>query len=219
MDKHKSKVVCLKNKILTPDWLVYNNNISNSTSSNFGGDLILDDHVDESTSLYFNNKVNNYARLQFSTSDELVLKIGTSVKLTIGGTESSFEGKLAVNGSSVFADAELDVLGDITLINRNWALRGNNSNADLVIEKVVGNNFNDNNIALAVSSQKFVGIGTNVQEYDAVSKSGSDFIVPFLINVQNTKNQGGGYSYWKKKINSAYGSAEFGFQDLSLIHI
>lgn len=28
MDKHKSKIVCLKNKILTPDWLVYNNNIS-----------------------------------------------------------------------------------------------------------------------------------------------------------------------------------------------
>ena len=45
----------------------------------------------------------------------------------------------------------------------------------------------------------FVGIGTNVQEYDAVSKSGSDFIVPFLINVQNTKNQGGGYSYNGKR--------------------
>ena len=41
---------------------------------------------------------------------------------------------------------------------------------------------------------------TNVQEYDAVSKSGSDFIVPFLINVENTKNQGGGYSYWKSKL-------------------
>ena len=65
----------------------------------------------------------------------------------------------------------------------------------------------------------FVGIGTNVQEYDAVSKSGSDFIVPFLINVQNTKNQGGGYSYWKKKINSAYGSAEFGFQDWAFLTV
>ena len=65
----------------------------------------------------------------------------------------------------------------------------------------------------------FVGIGTNVQEYDAVSKSGSDFIVPFLINVGNTKNQGGGYSYWKKKINSAYGSAEFGFQDWAFLTV
>jgi len=65
----------------------------------------------------------------------------------------------------------------------------------------------------------FVGIGTNVQEYDAVSKSGSDFIVPFLIDVGNTKNQGGGYSYWKTKINSAYGSAEFGFQDWAFLTV
>ena len=59
----------------------------------------------------------------------------------------------------------------------------------------------------------FVGIGSNVQEYNATSKSGSHFIVPFLIDVGNTKNQGGGYSYWKKQINSLYGSAEFGYQD------
>ena len=65
----------------------------------------------------------------------------------------------------------------------------------------------------------FVGIGTNVQEYDAVSKSGSNFIVPFLINVQNTENQGGGYSYNKKQISSAYGSAEFGFQDWAFLTV
>ena len=140
---------------------LYANNISTSTSSTFGGDLVLDDHIDASPNLYFYNQANNYARLQFSTGDELVLKIGTSPKLTIGASDSSFSGKLAVNGDSVFADAELDVLGDITLINRNWALRGNNSNADLAIEKVVGNNFDDNNIALTVTGgQKFVGIGT-----------------------------------------------------------
>ena len=65
----------------------------------------------------------------------------------------------------------------------------------------------------------FVGIGTNVQEYDAVSKSGSNFIVPFLINVQNTENQGGGYSYNKKQVSSAYGSAEFGFQDWAFLTV
>ena len=75
-------------------------------------------------------------------------------------TSAAFKGKLAVNGTSVFADAELDVLGDITLINRNWALRGNNSNTDLAIERVAGSSFNDNNIAVTVSGQKFVGIGT-----------------------------------------------------------
>ena len=62
-----------------------------------------------------------------------------------------------------------------------------------------------------LSLTTFVGMGSNVQEYDAVSKSGSHFIVPFLLDVGNTKNQGGGYSYWKKQINSVYGSAELGF--------
>ena len=81
---------------------LYTNNISTSTSSTFGGDLVLDDHVDASPNLYFYNQANNYARLQFSTGDELVLKIGTSPKLTIGASDSSFSGKLAVNGDSVF---------------------------------------------------------------------------------------------------------------------
>ena len=44
-------------------------------------------------------------------------------------------------------------------------------------------------------------------------------IVPFLINVQNTENQGGGYSYNKKQISSAYGSAEFGFQDWAFLTV
>jgi TonB-linked SusC/RagA family outer membrane protein len=75
------------------------------------------------------------------------------------------------------------------------------------------------NLELAddLSVNAFVGIGTNVQEYNAVSKSGSDFIVPFLIDVGNTKNQGGGYSSWKKQINSLYGSAEFGYQDWAFL--
>ena len=68
-----------------------------------------------------------------------------------------------------------------------------------------------------LSVNAFVGIGTNVQEYNAVSKSGNDFIVPFLIDVGNTKNQGGGYSYWKKQISSLYGSAEFGYQDWAFL--
>ena len=75
------------------------------------------------------------------------------------------------------------------------------------------------NLELAddLSVNAFVGIGTNVQEYNAVSKSGNDFIVPFLIDVGNTKNQGGGYSAWKKQINSLYGSAEFGYQDWAFL--
>ena len=69
--------------------------------------------------------------------------------------------------------------------------------------------FGTDNLKLAndVSFTAFVGVGTNNQKYEAYSVSGSDFIVPFLLNVKNTKNQGSGYSFWEKQINSAYGSA------------
>ena len=59
----------------------------------------------------------------------------------------------------------------------------------------------------------FVGVGTNYQNMEMVSASGGDFIVPFLVNVKNTKSQSTGYNFWEKKIESIYGSAEFGFQD------
>ena len=70
-----------------------------------------------------------------------------------------------------------------------------------------------------VSFTAFVGVGTNNQKYEAYSVSGSDFIVPFLLNVKNTKNQGSGYSFWEKQINSAYGSAELGFMDYAYLTV
>ena len=99
---------------------------------------------------------------QSPNESDLILAGSSGNGLTLTSASNAlFAGKVAVNGTSIFADAELDVLGDITLINRNWALRGYNSNTDFVIEKVVGNSFNDNNIALTVTGgQKFVGIGT-----------------------------------------------------------
>ncbi|MDB4050769.1 SusC/RagA family TonB-linked outer membrane protein [Flavobacteriaceae bacterium] len=65
----------------------------------------------------------------------------------------------------------------------------------------------------------FVGVGTNYQNMEMVSASGSDFIVPFLVNVKNTKNQSTGYNFWEKKIESLYGSAEFGFQDWAFLTV
>ena len=65
----------------------------------------------------------------------------------------------------------------------------------------------------------FVGVGTNYQNMEMVSASGGDFIVPFLVNVKNTKNQSTGYNFWEKKIESLYGSAEFGFQDWAFLTV
>jgi len=68
-------------------------------------------------------------------------------------------------------------------------------------------------LAEGVSLNAFVGIGTNYQSMEVVSAGGGDFIVPFLINVKNTKNQSTGFNTSEKQISSIYGSAEFGFQD------
>ncbi|MDC0606150.1 SusC/RagA family TonB-linked outer membrane protein, partial [Flavobacteriaceae bacterium] len=70
-----------------------------------------------------------------------------------------------------------------------------------------------------LSLTAFVGIGTNYQNMEMVSVSGGDFIVPFLINVKNTKNQSTGYNSWEKQIESVYGSAEFGFQDWAFLTV
>lgn len=59
----------------------------------------------------------------------------------------------------------------------------------------------------------FAGIGKNYQSAESVTASGGNFIVPFLYNVKNTQNQNTGYGFNERQINSAYGSAEFGFKD------
>ena len=59
----------------------------------------------------------------------------------------------------------------------------------------------------------FAGINQNYINSESVSASGSNFIVPFLYNVKNTQNQGNGFGFSERQINSVYGSAEIGFKD------
>ena len=74
-------------------------------------------------------------------------------------------------------------------------------------------------LADGVSLTAFVGVGTTNEKYEAYGVSGGDFIVPFLLNVKNTKNQGSSYSEWEKQINSAYASAEIGFMDYAYLTV
>ena len=132
------------------------------------------------------NGVTSPIKLQMRQSpneSDLILAGSSGNGLTLTSASNAlFAGKVAVNGTSIFADAELDVLGDITLINRNWALRGNNSNADFVIEKVAGNNFNDNNIAVTVSQFKNVGIGTtSPQQLLHINNTSGDFAAEAVL--------------------------------------
>jgi TonB-linked SusC/RagA family outer membrane protein len=75
------------------------------------------------------------------------------------------------------------------------------------------------NLALTddVSLTAFVGVGSNKITSESVSANGSNFIVQGLVNVKNTQNQSNGYGFSEKQINSAYGSAELGFQDYAFL--
>ena len=65
----------------------------------------------------------------------------------------------------------------------------------------------------------FLGVGSNYQQSESVTANGSQFIVPGLINVKNTAAQSNGYGFSEKKINSAFGSAEFGFRDYAYLTV
>ncbi len=74
-------------------------------------------------------------------------------------------------------------------------------------------------LASGINLNAFVGIGSNYIESESVSANGSNFIVPGLVSFGNTVNKSAGYGYSEKKINSAYGSAEIGYNDWAYLTV
>ena len=70
-----------------------------------------------------------------------------------------------------------------------------------------------------VSLTAFVGIGSNIIKSESLSINGNDFIVPSLVSINNVKAKSAGYGFSEKQINSAYGSAEFGYNDWAYLTV
>jgi len=70
-----------------------------------------------------------------------------------------------------------------------------------------------------VSLTAFVGIGSNLVKSESLSINGNDFIVPSLVSINNVKAKSAGYGFSEKQINSAYGSAEFGYNDWAYLTV
>ena len=70
-----------------------------------------------------------------------------------------------------------------------------------------------------VSLTAFVGIGSNIVKSESLSINGNDFIVPSLVSINNVKAKSAGYGFSEKQINSAYGSAEFGYNDWAYLTV
>lgn len=70
-----------------------------------------------------------------------------------------------------------------------------------------------------VSLTAFVGIGSNIVKSESLSINGNDFIVPSLVSINNVKAKSAGYGFSEKQINSAYGSAEFSYNDWAYLTV
>jgi len=70
-----------------------------------------------------------------------------------------------------------------------------------------------------VNLTAFVGIGSNTVQSESLSINGNDFIVPSLVSINNVKAKSAGYGFSEKQINSAYGSAEFGYNDWAYLTV
>ena len=68
------------------------------------------------------------------------------------------QGKVGIGTDEPFSGAELDVNGDIVLMQKNWAFRGNNANADFCLEELIGTGFSDANVKFTVQAGGNVGI-------------------------------------------------------------
>jgi len=104
----------------------------------------------------------NMADLHFCFNNDT--SISTEVSLADAKVTMKRSGNVGIGTVSPFSGAELDVYGDIVLMEKNWALRGNNANADFAIEELSGSSFSDANIKFYIKSGGNVGINTTSPE-------------------------------------------------------
>ena len=103
---------------------------------------------------------------------------GLSTQMTIDRL-----GNVGIGTASLFSGAKLDVYGDLVLGQQNWAIRGNNANADIGFEELAGGSFSDANLRLYLQSGGNVGIGTTSPDYKLEVESTSD---ADLISIKST---------------------------------
>ena len=136
-----------------------------------------------------------------------------SISLNLdAAARAQFYNAVTINGSSApFTGSELDVRGDIVLIDQNWALRGNNSNADFCIEEL-GSSFSDANVKLVVKSGGNVGIGTtSPQEKLHIVNAAAASVNNFMLKLQNTTTVADSRTGILFSMNNSIGSARDGF--------
>ena len=143
--------------------------------------------------------------------------------------DAYFAGKVGIGTETLFTGAELDVYGDIVLMQKNWALRGNNANADFCIEELIGTGFSDANVKLTIKSGGNVGIGvttptskltvgngdielsdsgyTNVPQLKSTGFSGGGRYVTGAIKFDEMNAFNGEIQFWTTPNSTGYANA------------
>ena len=131
------------------------------------GDLVMDDNSGSSPSIYFYNAANNYARLLMDTSDQFVIKIGTTNEMTMSSTATTFDSSITADSAVLSSSSDAMLTLNQTGTDTGWSYI--NFQTNNVRNYYVGQDsdknwevYNDNLDVVAISvkyATNFVNIG------------------------------------------------------------
>ena len=131
------------------------------------GDLVMDDNSGSSPSIYFYNASNNYARLLMDTSDQFLIKIGTTNEMTMSSTATTFGTSITANSAVLSSASDAMLTLNQTGTDTGWSYI--NFQTNNVRNYYVGQDsdknwevYNDNLDVVAISvkyATNFVNIG------------------------------------------------------------
>jgi len=131
------------------------------------GDLVMDDNSGASPSIYFYNASNNYARLMMDTSDQFLIKIGTTNEMTMSSTATTFDSSVTAQSLVLSSASDAMITLNQTGTDTGWSYI--NFQTNNVRNYYVGQDsdknfeiYNDNLDVIAISvkyATNFVNIG------------------------------------------------------------
>jgi len=92
---------------------------------------------------------------------------------------------------------------------REWRIREDNFDFLLLFDQ----NFGDFSVNASLGGNRLY------RNFELLTLSGDEFIIPRLRTVKNTVVQNTGYSVNERKINSFYGAAQFGYKDFLFLDV
>lgn len=115
-------------------------------------------------------------------------------------------------GRDAYTDRFKQVVPTGTAYRPNGSITEQNFEfSDLNVDGLAGKTFRVNGGALSITPN--IGASYRKLESETFTNNGSDFAVPFVYNIGNTKNKGVDYAVSDQEIHSVYGTLELAWKD------